>query len=249
MRKYFLLVFIIFLFGCEGSITESRNTPWFEYVDNGEACYYMNEDVPQLVEDTPEPEWEPTCFYPVQDWRTGTYVNGLNQPFTMNMESDNLDDYNNLSPYEVGELASWAVTVHALMGLPNNDKVKDILREGHWVVTNNDVVFARLFNSPGDDALKYQAFIWIDKRRACWESPESSQWTSIIRSRYWNRENPIIAIHEMMHAVAWATYGDADPDHSEPTIWSYLGENTVQQYVFNIHACTYYPDSPACPAN
>jgi len=195
---------------------------------------------PEDLEDAGAPR---TCVYAREETTNAVYVNPTFDTFEMTVEYEDRSDQYRLSAYEVGEMAHWMWAVHALMGLDNNDEVKQRLSKGHWVVTTSNEIFGQLYNEEGD-AGEIIAFINPDEASdACWEVPSSDEahWSSAIQSAYWRRDNVDVVVHEMTHVVALATYGDSDGDHVFPDMWEEFGEESLQAIVINIHDRQYFP--------
>ena len=192
--------------------------------------------------------WEATCFYPIAITVKGRYTSPKFDPFEITVDYDNINDFNRLSPKEVGELAYWMTAYYYLLDLPcvSNRAPYDILSKGHFVVTNDSKVFKQLFNETERDADNFTAFIHGNKELVCWEAPEDVYWTSIVRAWAWDRTNVGVVVHEMTHILSISVNGHSDPDHLDPRLWKAAGgEESLQALVIKTHDCTYFPSS--CP--
>lgn len=142
------------------------------------------------------------------------------QPYEMTIDVENFEDYFGLSAKQTAEFAYYLTRAHKNLGLPHNDLVYKYLKSGHYVVVNDDEVFGQLWGD--QEAAKHIGAFVNFSRRHCYEIPRGAVWSSVIRAQYWNLRGSNVIVHEMIHMVSSATFGDSDSDHKNPLLWDFL---------------------------
>lgn len=182
-------------------------------------------------------------FYTSEFRFESRYISYDFHEYKMFIDVDKTENYK-IHALNVAKLAYMLAYDHKISGMPNNDKVVDILSNGHFVVVEDDHLFEQLYTSDRVPPSQVGAFIDIGKDWACWESPAETKWSSIIRAKLYSALDPDVIVHEMIHAVSYATYGDSDANHSNELLWDELGEDTLQSRVLGLYDMDFIDSNP-----
>jgi hypothetical protein len=209
-KRLALSVLFSFLAGCIGQVDES-------------ALYQGD------VQDGLSRHCEEALHYSSEQRFKGTFVDSQFNPYVIQVDVDSTENYD-ISAQRVAELAYYLSAVHDIMQLPNNEKTRELLSNGHFVVVESDEAFSYLKGSNGD---KFAAFIFAQRGGECWEVSEGANWAGVVKARWWDSYEPSVIVHEMIHVVSLATYGHSDYKHEEELLWDSFGQNTLMSIVLN----------------
>jgi hypothetical protein len=172
-----------------------------------------------------------------------TYVDYDLNEYKMYVDVQYAKNYQ-ISSLNVAKLAYMLTYAHEKMGFANNNAVKNLLSVGHFVVAEDDYIFDNLYGGP--DTGRVGAFIVVAAERVCWEIPKETNWSSVIRSRYYNptQEGAAVIVHEMVHAVSYATYGYSDSGHENEFLWQEFGGDTLQGTVMDLYLKDFVDSNP-----
>jgi len=150
-----------------------------------------------------------------------SYVSPNQREFKLIVDYEDKNQAFNFPQEEVGHIIYVLSQEHKKMGFPNNDKLVDHLSFGHFIITKSDDTFYSLHSNPEYARMKVlDGFIFTEAIFPCWDVPEGPNWSGVLKGQYWNNRKPELIIHELLHVVAYITYGDLDGSHKNQLLWN-----------------------------